>query len=83
MHLTIAPTLLASEELRRKYLVPVNHGAKIRIHFFSLRMERSGLYHYPHFQYWQQIVDDHMSTTKTKLLFKDNSFDCDSGFSDG
>ena len=40
---------------RKSNLVPVNHGAKIRIHFFSLRLERSALYN-PHFCiYWQPI----------------------------
>ncbi len=67
---------------RRKGLVPVNHGAKIRLHFFSIRMERSRLYS-PHFLYWQAVVEDHMASVKPKLLFKDNSFEWDSGYSDG
>ncbi len=68
---------------RRQQLVPVDHGAKIRIHFFALRMERSRLYS-PHFLYWQSVVEDHMAGIKPKLLYKDNSFEgWDSGYSDG
>ena len=45
----------STTKYRRSNLVPVNHGAKIRIHFFSLRLERSALYN-PHFCiYWQPI----------------------------
>ena len=64
--------------------LPVNHGAKIRIHFFSLRQERSALYN-PHFCiFWQPIVDDHMAKkSKRTLILKENSFEWDSGFSDG
>ena len=45
----------STTKYRKSNLVPVNHGAKIRIHFFSLRLERSALYN-PHFCiYWQPI----------------------------
>jgi len=74
----------SSTKFRKTNLVPVNHGAKIRIHFFSLRLERSALYN-PHFCiYWQPIVDNHMAKiSKQKLMLKENSFEWDSGFSDG
>jgi len=67
-------------------LVPMDHGAKIRIRFFALRMERSSM-HNPQFcVHWQPIVEDHMAkTTKLskKIILKENSFEWDSGYSDG
>ena len=81
----LSSSMVTSDAIRQSLAATtVNHGAKIRIHFFSLRLERSALYN-PHFCiYWQPIVDDHMSKrSKTKLMLKENSFEWDSGFSDG
>ena len=62
---------------------PIDHGAKIRIRFFALRMERSNFYS-PYFcVYWQPFVEDHMKAKGSKIIHKENSFDWDSGFSDG
>jgi len=67
-------------------LAPVDHGSKIRIRFFALRMERSSLYNPQFCVHWQPIVEDYMSkTTKLgkKIIHKENSFEWDSGYSDG
>merc|ERR1712037_290108 len=67
-------------------LVPMDHGAKIRIRFFALRMERSSMYNPQFCVHWQPIVEDHMAkTTKMskKIILKENNFEWDSGYSDG
>lgn len=66
-------------QLSKKIKQPLDHGSKIRIQFFSLRMERSSLFN-PHFcVYWQPIVDQEMAKKPKKIIVKENSFD--SGFS--
>jgi len=83
MHQTLASSLLASKKAG-KLLAPVDHGAKIRIQFFTLRLERSGLYNPQSVFEWQPIVDEHMKdkpTKNAKIMFKEQ--DWDSGFSDG
>ena len=64
-------------------LAPINHGAKIRIQFFSLRLERSSLYNPAFCCHWQPYVEDHMTKKTKKIIVKENSFEWDSGFSDG
>ena len=76
--------LLAKSHLQQKIcLVPVNHGAKIRIQFFSLRLERSSLYNPVLCGQWQPYVEYHMTKKAKKIIVKENSFEWDSGFSDG
>ena len=81
MSISIAKHLIPE---KTKSITTHQCGAKLHIQFYLLRMHRSSLYR-PFYPEWQSVVEDHMSKIKRgqKIIVSENSFDWDSGFSDG
>ena len=80
MSISIAKHLIPE---KTKNIRTHHSAAKLHIQFYLVRMQRSSLYR-PFYTEWQSVVEDHMSKKSSKkLIVSENSFDWDSGFSDG
>ena len=90
MHEKVKMTISIAKHLipeKTKGITTHQCAAKLHIQFYLLRMHRSSLYR-PFYPEWQSVVEGHMSKmsksrSSQKIIVSENSFDWDSGFSDG